>query len=83
MESLAFRVYQICQVMYEETGKAAEEIRVDGGVSQNNFLMQLIADLTMATIERPTCIETTVQGAAMMAGIQAGKSIITTKLSLS
>lgn len=72
IESLAFRIYQLCQLMYEETGKAVEEIRVDGGVSQNDFLMQLVADLTMATIERPTCVETTVQGAAMMAGIQAG-----------
>lgn len=46
--------------------------RVDGGVCRNDFLMQLIADLTQVTIERPVSIETASHGAAMMAGIQAG-----------
>lgn len=71
-ESLAFRVYQMCQLMYQETGNVATLMRVDGGVSRNDFIMQLISDLTLFTIERPASIETAAQGAAMMAGVQAG-----------
>lgn len=46
----------------------------DGGVCRNDFLMQLVSDLTLATVERPVSVESAVRGAAMMAGIEAGKS---------
>ena len=72
VESLAFRVYQLCQLMYQETGLVVRKMKVDGGVSRNDFLMQLIADLTMVTIDRPVQTETASQGAAMMAGLQFG-----------
>ena len=47
--------------------------RVDGGVSRNDFLMQLISDLTLVKIERPSSVETAGLGAALMAGIEIGK----------
>ncbi|KZS03566.1 Glycerol kinase 5 [Daphnia magna] len=72
VESLAFRVYQMCQLMYQETGQVVTKMRVDGGVSRNDFLMQLISDLTMMTIDRPVFIESAAHGAAMMAGLSFG-----------
>lgn len=75
VESLAFRVYQMCQLMYQETGQVVRKMRVDGGVCRNDFLMQLISDLTMVTIDRPVFTETASQGAAMMAGLQLGEFI--------
>ena len=59
VESLAFRVYHLCQFMSKQVGQFSS-IRVDGGVSLNDLLMQLIADLTHLDIERPTSIETAV-----------------------
>lgn len=67
----------MCQLMYQETGTVVTKMRADGGVCRNDFLMQLISDLTMVTIERPTFIETAAQGAAMMAGLQVGKFLST------
>ncbi|XP_057370614.1 putative glycerol kinase 5 [Daphnia carinata] len=72
IESLAFRVYQMCQLMYQETGQVVTKMRVDGGVSRNDFLMQLISDLTMMTIDRPVFIESAAHGAALMAGLSFG-----------
>jgi putative glycerol kinase 5 len=77
VESLAFRVYQMCQLMYQETGVVVTKMRVDGGVCRNDFLMQLISDLTMVTIDRPTFIETASHGAAMMAGLSFGRNMLT------
>ena len=70
---MAFRVYQMCQLMYQETGVVVTKMRVDGGVCRNDFLMQLISDLTMVTLDRPAFTETASLGAAMMAGLQAGR----------
>jgi len=72
VESLGFRVYQMCLLMYQETGHVVQTMKVDGGVTQNDFLMQLIADLTLVTLERPRSIETAALGAALMAGINIG-----------
>jgi len=67
----------MCQLMYQETGVVVTKMRVDGGVCRNDFLMQLISDLTMVTIDRPTFIETASHGAAMMAGLSFGTSMLT------
>jgi len=72
IESLGFRVYQMCLLMYQETGHVIESMRVDGGVSRNDFLMQLISDLTLVKIERPGSVETAALGAALMAGLEIG-----------
>lgn len=72
IESLGFRVYQMCLLMYQETGHVIETMKVDGGVSRNDFLMQLISDLTLVKIERPSSVETAGLGAALMAGIEIG-----------
>ena len=71
VESLAFRAFQMCHVMAKETG-TFQSMRVDGGVSKNDFLMQLIADLTKVKVERPACIETAAHGAAYLAGLTSG-----------
>jgi glycerol kinase len=63
--------------MYQETGVVVTKMRVDGGVCRNDFLMQLISDLTMVTIDRPTFIETASHGAAMMAGLSFGMNFFT------
>ena len=47
-------------------------LRVDGGASANNFLMQCQADISQAPVERPCCIETTAMGAAYLAGLAVG-----------
>ena len=72
VESLAFRVYQLWQLMTKETGRHFSTMRVDGGVSRNDFLMQLICDLTHLNVERPVSIETAAGGAAYMAGLAVG-----------
>ena len=71
VESLAFRVFQMCHVMATEIG-TFQSIRVDGGVCKNDFLMQLIADLTNVKVERPACVETAAHGAAYLAGLTSG-----------
>jgi len=48
---------------------------VDGGVSRNDFLMQLISDLTLVKIERPGSVETAALGAALMAGLEIGTEL--------
>ncbi len=58
--------------MQEETGISIKELRVDGGVTRNNYLMQLQANLLGIPIIRPTNIETTSLGAAFAAGIGSG-----------
>jgi glycerol kinase len=53
-------------------GVALESVRVDGGMVANDWLMQFLADILNLTVERPTITETTVQGAAYLAGLGAG-----------
>ncbi|KAF4518517.1 hypothetical protein B566_EDAN004261 [Ephemera danica] len=72
LESIAFRVTQLVRVMHEESDVPQRNIRVDGGVSLNDFVIQLIADLTGHPVERPSSTEMSVLGAGFMAGIAAG-----------
>ncbi|MCB9358750.1 glycerol kinase GlpK [Candidatus Woesearchaeota archaeon] len=71
LKSIAFQSYDVIDLMEKETYIEIKELAVDGGASQNNFLMQFQADMLDKTIIRKT-IESTSLGAAYLAGIKAG-----------
>jgi glycerol kinase len=56
----------------EADGQELKSLRVDGGMVANDWVMQFLADILDATVERPQVIETTALGAAYLAGLQAG-----------
>jgi glycerol kinase len=72
LESIAFQSKELLNAMEKDTGKALSILRVDGGASKNNFLMQFHADILGITIERPLVFETTALGAASLAGLAVG-----------
>ncbi|MEP7267932.1 MAG: glycerol kinase GlpK [Saprospiraceae bacterium] len=72
LESLAYQTRDVLDIMSTESGIELSDLRVDGGASANNFLMQFQADQLQAKVERPTIIETTALGAAYLAGLAVG-----------
>jgi len=72
LESIAYQTYDVLKAMEEDTGMDVRELKVDGGASANDFLMQFQADILEATARRPMCIETTALGAAYLAGLAVG-----------
>ncbi|MCD8223561.1 MAG: glycerol kinase GlpK [Clostridiales bacterium] len=72
VESMAYQVNDLIEAMSEDFGIHVKELKVDGGASANNFLMQFQADILRASIVRPSCIETTALGAAYLAGLAVG-----------
>ncbi|MFN8061387.1 MAG: glycerol kinase GlpK [Vicinamibacterales bacterium] len=72
LESLAYQTRDVIELMNRDAGVAVTELRVDGGASANNFLMQFQADLIGVPVDRPMVIETTATGAAFLAGLGAG-----------
>ncbi|NBP71411.1 MAG: glycerol kinase GlpK, partial [Cytophagia bacterium] len=72
LESLAYQTKDVLTAMEEDSGIALKALRVDGGASANNMLMQFQADILGTPVERPTVIESTATGAAYLAGIQVG-----------
>jgi glycerol kinase len=72
LESLAYQTKDILNAMQEDAGIKLAALKVDGGASANNMLMQFQADILGAEVERPKVIESTAMGAAYLAGIQAG-----------
>ena len=72
LESIAFQVADILDVMRKDSGIAIHELRVDGGASANDLLMQFQADLLGVPIVRPQVTETTALGAAYLAGLAVG-----------
>jgi glycerol kinase len=72
LEGIAFQVADVLDVMKEDSGIALSELRVDGGASNNNLLMQFQADILRVPIVRPKIIETTALGAAYLAGLAVG-----------
>ncbi len=72
LESIAFRTKDIVQVMEEESSEKITYLRVDGGATKNNFLMQFQADILGITVESSKVNETTALGAAMLAGLKSG-----------
>ena len=72
LEGIAFQVADVLEVMQKDSGIAVNELRVDGGASANNLLMQFQADLLRAPVVRPKIVETTALGAAYLAGLAVG-----------
>ncbi len=72
LESLAFQTNDVINSMRADSRIPLKSLRVDGGASANNFLMQFQADITGAPVERPACVETTALGAAYLAGLATG-----------
>jgi len=72
LESIAFQVADVVNAMRADSNKKIPEIRVDGGASMNNFLMQYQTDLLNTPVSRPVVMETTALGAAYLAGLASG-----------
>jgi glycerol kinase len=72
LEGIAFQVADVLEVMKEDSGIALNELRVDGGASANNLLMQVQADMLNVPVVRPKVVETTALGAAYLAGVGSG-----------
>lgn len=72
LESVAYSTSDVLKAMEADSGIVLSNLRVDGGASANNFLMQVQADLIDATVVRPVCVETTALGAAYFAGLATG-----------
>ena len=72
LESIAYQVADVLEAMRSDSGCAIPELRVDGGASQNNMLMQFQADILQSPVVRPAVTETTALGAAYLAGLAVG-----------
>ena len=72
LESIAMQSADVVELMTKATGISCATIKVDGGASANDLLMQMQSDLSRAIIERPTCVETTAHGAALLCGLTVG-----------
>ena len=72
LESLAYQVNDVLEAMEADSGILLSALKVDGGASANNFLMQTQADMSQAPVHRPNCVETTAMGAAYLAGLAVG-----------
>lgn len=69
LESLAFQTRDVLEVMEKDTGLPLQALNVDGGASANNLLMQFQSDILGVPVHRPTAVESTAVGAAMLAGL--------------
>jgi glycerol kinase len=72
LEAIACQSVELAQAMREDSGIAVSELRVDGGATVNDLLMQMQADLLQSTLVRPVITETTALGAAYLAGLAVG-----------
>ena len=72
LESIALQVCDVIDAMKADAGIEVRALRVDGGASANNFLMQFQADMIDAPVNRPACVESTAIGAAYLAGLAVG-----------
>ena len=72
LESLAFQTNDVLHAMELDSGIRLDSLKVDGGASMNNFLMQFQADIMNAPVHRPSCVETTAMGASYLAGLAVG-----------
>jgi len=72
VESMAFQTHDLLEAMQKDAGLELSELKVDGGASMNNDLMQFQADLLGVRVRRPVVAETTALGAAYLAGLAVG-----------
>lgn len=72
LDSLCYQTNDVLQAMKADSGIELMTLKVDGGASANNYLMQTQADIINAPVHRPKCVETTAMGAAYLAGLAVG-----------
>lgn len=72
LDSLCYQANDVLQAMKADSGIELAVLKVDGGASANNYLMQTQADIINAPVNRPQCVETTAMGAAYLAGLAVG-----------
>jgi glycerol kinase len=72
LESIAFQTYDVLKAMEADSGISISELRVDGGATANNLLMQFQSDILQVPVVRPKVYETTALGAAYLAGLAVG-----------
>jgi glycerol kinase len=72
VEALAYQTKDVIGAMEKDSGKSIKTLKVDGGASANNYLMQFQSDILNVDVDRPKMIEVTAFGAALLAGIKAG-----------
>ena len=72
LESIAYQVCDVIDAMKADAGIDLRSLKVDGGASANNFLMQFQADMLDKPVNRPSCLESTALGAAYLAGLAVG-----------
>ncbi len=72
LDSLCYQTNDVLKAMEADSGIKLTALKVDGGASANNYLMQTQADIIDAPVKRPKCVETTAMGAAYLAGLAVG-----------
>ena len=72
LESIAYQTADVLGAMEKDSGIDLKNLKVDGGASANDFLMQFQSDIVSTQVHRPKCIETTALGAAYLAGLATG-----------
>ena len=72
LDSLCYQTHDVLRAMEADSGIKLAALKVDGGASANNYLMQTQSDLIKAPVQRPSCVETTAMGAAYLAGLAVG-----------
>lgn len=72
LEGIAYQTHDVLRAMENDAKIVLKSLKVDGGASANNFLMQFQSDILNCKVQRPECIETTALGAAYLAGLQTG-----------
>ena len=72
LESIAYQAHDVIKAMEADSGMELTSLKVDGGASANDFLMQTQADMIQGEVKRPSCVETTAMGAAYLAGLAVG-----------
>jgi glycerol kinase len=81
LEAMAYQTVDVLRLMERDAHVTLSELKVDGGASANNFLLQFQADILNARVIRPTCIETTALGAANLAALAVGVYASTDEIS--
>ena len=72
LDSLCYQTNDVLKAMEADSGIKLSALKVDGGASANNYLMQTQADIIAAPVHRPVCVETTAMGASYLAGLAVG-----------
>ena len=72
LESITYQMTDLLEAMMSDSGIVLKDLRVDGGASVSNIMMQIQADMTGVNVNRPKNVETTALGAAYCAGLATG-----------